>query len=914
MKTYLLIFSCVLSFFVLGQNKGSLSIKVVDVNKDIVVGAKVILTSETDPNAIFKAVTSSDGTCIISNLIFGAYQANASMIGFEPITQPIKISKTENTLTILLGGNQEFEEVKVIGNLVNEGNVPVAVTKISLQKITEELGSRDLPMLLNGTAGVYATSQGGGDGDARINVRGFDQRNVGVMIDGVPVNDMENGAVYWSNWFGLDAITAQMQVQRGLGATKIAMPSIGGTINIITQGIGNKKGGSFKQEYGTGNLLRSSFSYNTGMTPKGWGVTVSASYKQADGWVDGTYSQGLFGYAKISKKINSHLITLSGFAAPQKHGQRSYNQAIQYWDKDAARNLGTTIDTNTQFFDMGVRYNQHWGYRTENGKREILSERENFYTKPQLTLKDFWKVNDKLSISNMAYVSIGRGGGTSIYNSSAVLRDSNNLIDWDLMEQSNKVNSLFGTPNIDLLYSPTEIKSSQLIIASINNHFWAGYLGQFNYDLSKKVELSGGIDLRYYEGRHYQVVSDLLGGDYYVDNADKNAASPMKRVGDKIAKNTFNADRSGLVQWTGAFGQMSYTGDKLSFFVNVTGILNGYKGIDYFQKRVLEIGDTTLRIGTGDTIQYQGNTYTSSSVGLKNDQTDWKFLPGSTFKGGVAYRIVENASAYINLGYLNRTPQFSNVIDNNTNAFFGTFTNERIFALEGGVNYADKKFGVNLNGYATNWKNKPFPYGVAVPDPNDPTEYIRVNINGMDAVHLGGELDIAYNITKKLSAEFMFSYGNWYWNSDKTVLIPQYDSLLVKFDAKGVHVGDAAQTALSASIRYEPFKNFYCKVQAQYFDRYYSNFDPFTLQGANARRESWIMPSYYLVNLFAGYKYPLKNCTLNTSATITNLLNMRYISDATNNANDSYDTFDAQSATVMFGGGFRFNVSVGIQF
>jgi outer membrane receptor protein involved in Fe transport len=74
------------------------------------------------------------------------------------------------------------------------------------------------------------------------------------------------------------------------------------------------------------------------------------------------------------------------------------------------------------------------------------------------------------------------------------------------------------------------------------------------------------------------------------------------------------------------------------------------------------------------------------------------------------------------------------------------------------------------------------------------------------------------------------------------------------------------------------------------------------------------MPSYYLINLFAGYKYPLKNCTLNTSATITNLLNMRYISDATNNANDSYDTFDAQSATVMFGGGFRFNIAIGLQF
>jgi outer membrane cobalamin receptor len=74
------------------------------------------------------------------------------------------------------------------------------------------------------------------------------------MIDGVPVNDMENGWVYWSNWFGLDAITSQIQVQRGLGATKLAMPSVGGTMNILTQNTGGKRQIKFRQEYGTGNF------------------------------------------------------------------------------------------------------------------------------------------------------------------------------------------------------------------------------------------------------------------------------------------------------------------------------------------------------------------------------------------------------------------------------------------------------------------------------------------------------------------------------------------------------------------------------------------------------------------------------------------------------------------------------------
>ncbi len=915
MKSLLFLFIVFCAELSFGQTSGKITGEVSEnATNQLLSGAKITLYNNKGV-VMKRAMSNSQGIYEMTDVTYGDYSITFKMMGFDSMVQEIQVSKPLMTVNFFIGASQEYREIKVIGNLAGSQNVPVAVTKIPLQKITEELGSRDLPMLLNGTPGVYATQQGGGDGDARINVRGFDQRNVGVMIDGVPVNDMENGAVYWSNWFGLDAITAQMQVQRGLGATKIAMPSIGGTINIITQGVSNKPGGSFRQEYGTGNLLRSTLSYNTGMTKSGWGLTFSASYKQADGWVYGTPSQGKFGYIKVSKKVDKHLMTFSAFAAPQEHGQRSFTQAIQYFDESTARDLGAPIDTNMIFSNMGIRFNQHWGYQTtSNGKKQILNERLNFYSKPQFTLKDFWTVNDKLSISNIAYVSIGRGGGTSIFNSSALLRDSSGLINWDLVIKENQVNSLFGTPNTDQNYHPTEIKSSQILMASINNHFWAGYLSQFNFTYSKKLEFSGGIDFRYYQGSHYQVITNLLGGDYFVSNADNNDADPMQRVGDKIAKNAFNADRDGIVQWTGAFGQMEYTGKKLSYFVNVSGILNGYKGVDHFQKRVLDLGDTILRIGALDTITYNGVTYDASNKDLQYYATDWKFLPGFTFKSGLSYQVQKNATAYVNVGFLNRTPQFSNVIDNNSNSFFGEIVNEKILSAEGGYNYAKEKFGFNINAYATNWKNKPFPYGVPVPDPNDPTESIRVNINGLDAVHLGGEFDAAFKFTKKLSGDIMVSVGQWYWNSSKTVIIPQYDSLEFTFDAKGVHVGDAAQTAMAAALRYEPIKNGYLKVQIQYFDRYYANFDPFTLKGDDGGRDSWIMPSYTLLNVFAGYKFPFKTFSLLTTATITNALNTIFISDATNNRNDPYQNFDAQSASVMFGGGFRFNFSLAIQF
>ena len=447
-----------------------------------------------------------DGLYRISDLAYGNYTLTVAMISFDTVRIQISIDQPEVSQDVLLGGSQELEEVKVIGNIAQDRKTPVAVSTLGKKELTEELGSQDLPMILNSKPGVHATQQGGGDGDARITIRGFDQRNVGVMIDGVPVNDMENGWVYWSNWFGLDDITQQIQVQRGLGATKLAMPSVGGTMNIITDNTAGKREIKAEQEYGSGTFLRTSLSYKSGTLKNGWGVLFSGSYKQGNGWVDGLNSQGAFYYLKVQKKWKNHVTSLSGFGAPQQHGQRSFNQPIAYWNADRAYDLCvTSVDSSN--IDHGTRFNQHWGYLTsDDGTRTIKNERRNFYNKPQITLKDFWKVNDKLSWSNMAYVSIGRGGGERIFNSSsAILFDSTGQVDWDQMVYNNKWKVLFGNtyPTTDFAYDSTMLKSSVVASASMNNHFWVGGISQFDLKVNSKWNVSGGLDYRYYKGTHY---------------------------------------------------------------------------------------------------------------------------------------------------------------------------------------------------------------------------------------------------------------------------------------------------------------------------------------------------------------------------------------------------------------------------
>jgi len=899
---------CCFYFFInqLVAQNGSLSGVIMDdISGETIIGAHI----QVDES--HQAVTDLDGKFTISDIPYGKYTVKYAFIGYTEKQEEITIDKGNLSVSIRMS-SVVLNEVQVIGNIAKDRETPVAVTSISARELQEELGSRDLPMILNSTPGVYATRQGGGDGDARITIRGFDQRNVAVMIDGVPVNDMENGWVYWSNWFGLDAITQTIQVQRGLGATKIAIPSVGGTINILTDNIGNKFGFSFKQELSTGLTSRTSFSIKSGQLGKGWGVLFSGSYKKGNGYVDGTGTEGGFYYLKIQKRTGKHITTLSGFGAPQTHSQRSYQQPIAYWDAKYAAKLG--IDT-TNAPNHGIKYNEHWGYRTVDGKQVQMSERLNYFHKPQITLKDFWNINKKLSWSNIAYVSIGHGGGTALRNYTGALRDSaTGQINWDGIVQNNQYTTFPGFPpfaNYNPLYDTTSLKANNILTSSVNNHFWVGYVSQLNYKINNNWDFSSGVDFRYYKGTHYQLAYDMLGGGYFVDNSGYNDQNTLNstviRSGDKLAKNSFNKYRDAFAQWYGAYAQTEYSKGRWTAFVNISGVAAGYKGQDYFVKKQLKLADTTLNIGYADTIQYQGQTYTRNSKGLDYNQTQWKWLPGFTFKAGANLNLNEKNNIFLNVGILSRPPQYSNVIDNDYNNLFITIKNEDIYAGEIGYGFKSKQVSIHVNGYATYWANKPFPFGVQIPDPNDPTSYIKANVNGMNALHMGGELEVAYKPIRSLTFEAMASYGDWTWQSTGTASV---ENIEVQFDAKGVHVGGAAQSVYSLSGRWEFVKHAYIKVQYALFDRNFSDFSPFTLSGANGGKESWRMPSYGLMNINAGYTVKLKKYDLFFRGSVFNVLNTKYISDATNNYNGT--NFDAASANVFFGPGVTWNVAIGM--
>lgn len=868
---------------------------------EVLIGANIVYAPARG------VVTDLDGHYQVE-LPEGRYNITFSYVGFEP--QTYEITMDRNRILDVGLKPLTIDEVVVVADVARSRETPVAFSTITPSKLQENLASQDIPMLLNSTPGVYATQEGGGDGDAQVTIRGFDSRNVGVLLDGVPVNDMENGHVYWSNWFGLDAVTRSIQVQRGLGASKLALPSVGGTINIITKGVSNRKEGSIKQEFGSDGYLRTSFGYNSGEMRNGWGVSVAGSYKRGNGWVDQAWTEGFFYYLKLDKKIGKHIISLSGYGAPQRHGQRSYKLPIAVYDSAYAERLGIRLAYTPEMtagdslevsqnrsradegIGMGLRFNQHWGYlnRTNEpgAEEEIITERINQYHKPQFTLKDFWNISERLYMSNIAYLSIGRGGGIREKNS--INPGSDGLKNFQSIYERN-----IGEGTISPLYSDSLHAASNYLRMLRNEHNWFGLLSTLNFRMNNRLSFSGGVDLRTYKGLHYEQVYDLLGADYVspdhinYDNVNWEEPYPLRDQmlfeGDK---NNYHYD--GLVRWGGMFLETEYKSNNVSAFVNLTSSLTAYKQINYF---------------------YDLN------LAIENYENGFHNYPGVTVKGGANYNFTQRMNAFVNMGYLSKAPAMSNVFDFD-NALYAVIENELVRAVEGGYSYNSPRFSANLNAYYTNWANKPvrrtIPYLGAGAD-----EELFAVIRVMDAIHKGVELDFILKVNRKLSIQGLLSLGDWRWNSrDSVDIVDNLNNVIgsTYYDAVGVHVGNSAQTQLAGEIRWEPIEDLYIKPRYTYFGRYFAEFDPSSL--FEEAIESWQVPSYGLLDVHAGYKIDLNNGhMIQLRANVLNALNTTYVATAQNN--DGYNGvnlrgFDARSAAVFMGLGRRFSVSIGYLF
>lgn len=431
---------------VAAQSTATLTGRVTDESGAGLSGVQVVVTSQ-NTGSQNGALSQSDGRYLVPGLRAGGpYRIEARMIGYGLQAVDDVVLEPGQARTIDFRLSQEavaIDAIEVFATRAIERKTPVAFTDVPKVQIQNQLGSRDLPMVLNVTPSVYATQQGGGAGDARINIRGFSQRNTAVMINGVPVNDMENGWVYWSNWDGLGDAATSIQVQRGLSAVNLATPSIGGTMNVITDPSQQAAGFSYKQEFGSGEFLKETFTVSTGEND-GFALTANVVRKTGEGIFEGiggaeaTWTDAWAYYLASAYQINSkNRLELYAVGAPQRHGQNSYRLNIGTLDAEFARSLDDydpaalaefpeadrTWSPNVNRVSSSYTGEQYTSTGPGSGTfrrhdPNFLNERENYFHKPQVNLNYYSYFGSGLSWTTVAYYSGGDGGGTGTYGSS----------------------------------------------------------------------------------------------------------------------------------------------------------------------------------------------------------------------------------------------------------------------------------------------------------------------------------------------------------------------------------------------------------------------------------------------------------------------------------------------------------------
>lgn len=874
--------------------------KVVDENDAPLIGATVIVPG----------TSTGTGTDAAGNFSLkvdaGTQSVEISFIGYVTETREIKGGGRIDLGTIVLKTDAvTLQDVIVSQSVAVQRKTPVAVSTVTADEITYKLGGQEFPEILKSTPGVYVTKDGGGFGDAKINMRGFQSANVAVMVNGVPVNDMEWGGVYWSNWAGLSDVTRSMQTQRGLGASKISAPSVGGSVNIVTNGIDAKKGGTFSFGVGNDGLYNLSLSLSTGLTKNGWAMSILAAKRWGDGYIQGTNFEGYNWFVNISKRINDrHQLSLTAFGAPQKHGQRNaLNDGLTIAEWQKAKNFMGEKDM--------YRYNASYGF-DKNGKQRYSSFNE--YHKPQISLNHQWQIDYKSSLSTALYMSIGRGSGYSGQGRTSADRNAWKGTNYGIL------NTTFRNPDGTFAYDKIQelnaasIDGSRMVMSkSNNNHMWYGLLSTYTNQITPSLELSAGVDVRYYIGEHNNEIIDLYDGKYFIDdNSRRNvkasdniaAADPTwqyekLQVGDKVYR-----DYDGHVHQEGVFAQLEWTRNKLNAFVSGSISNTGYWRYDRFY--------------------YDAEHAESDHV---------NFL-GYTVKGGANYNITDKHNVFANLGYISRAPFFSGgafLQSTTSNVTNPDPLNERVFSAELGYGFRSGIFTANLNAYYTLWMDKSFVRSTQMSN----GDYARINLGGVDARHMGIELDFSLRPTRWMDITGMLSLGNWIWDSntkgyiydsqgqpmtaalDGTVAsgIMADDHAWLFLKQKGIKVGGSAQTTGAIGMTVRPMKGL--RVSADW-NAYGNNYADFWLgSGLNGNqtievKDPWRIPWGHQLDLSASYRFKIGNIFATIYGNVNNVYNYNYIMDAQSDA--LQEGIWQNAYAVMYSFGRTYTVRVKINF
>jgi iron complex outermembrane receptor protein len=339
------------------------------------------------------ALTDADGRFELGDVPAGEATVSFVRIGYEPAKRVVVAAApggaagedTSPAVDLLVALQPlEFREdpIVVTATRVQRRESPVPHAALTREDLDQRYATEDMPVLLSSLpSSIYYSDSGNGIGYTYLTLRGFDQRRVSVLVNGVPQNDPEDQNVYWLDFPDLAANTQDVQVQRGAGSGFYGPAAIGGSVNLVTTLFQPHAGVRLLSGGGTFGTRKYAVEANSGLVNGTYAFygryskLLSDGYRH-DSWVD--FTSYFLGAARYDERMSTRLHVYGG---PIQDGLAYYGvpkEALA--DREARR-------------------------------QNVLApgEQVEAFSQPHYELLHDWRPNDRIRVANTLFYIQGDG-------------------------------------------------------------------------------------------------------------------------------------------------------------------------------------------------------------------------------------------------------------------------------------------------------------------------------------------------------------------------------------------------------------------------------------------------------------------------------------------------------------------------
>ena len=156
------------------------------------------------------------------------------------------------------------EEV-VVQAVRADADTPVTKTDVPRAEIERKNLGQDVPALLADLpAMTYYSDTGLGNGYSYVSMRGVGPTRINFTLDGVPLNEPEDGTLYFVDFGDLGSSVESLQVQRGVGTSAAGVASFVGSVNFASLDLAEETGTTARFTVGSFGTERATVGVQTG--------------------------------------------------------------------------------------------------------------------------------------------------------------------------------------------------------------------------------------------------------------------------------------------------------------------------------------------------------------------------------------------------------------------------------------------------------------------------------------------------------------------------------------------------------------------------------------------------------------------------------------------------------------------------